>query len=477
MGSSDQFEGWNASRAGFPGPQGNPACARFSTSRRRHVSRSMLGIVTLLLALAPSARSDAQPRQQQAQPPEQQQQSGGNDANGTNVSRAPSRSRVELLESLRDEKQRLYEPAEEEGTIKENFVDPIMSLAESEVKPVLGGEDHSGQGIVVGVEWYEGAVGRHWEEEAQPNRVDLGMRLAGSNYAYADALVEGSVLNIAGLPFNLKVEGAYNRYPREPFFGIGQGSLKENRTTYLFKSTRAGASLWWDLPSGFRIGSGVDIIGMSQEPGNGPDDPSTVEVFTAEQLPGLGAKPTFVRFGGFADFDWRDRPKNPRHGGYYALRIYDYNDQNENPPAFEFRSYEVEMQQFIGFLNRHRIIALRFLGQFTDADEPDRVPFFLWPTLGGSTDLRGFRTFRFRDFNKMLLQAEYRWVAAMGLEMALFFDAGKVFPHRGEFNLDNLETAYGVGLRFATDESLFFRLDFAYSGEGFKPHFSLNRIF
>lgn len=480
MGSTNQIDVVNGRRASPPSRRAGNARPARAIDRGR-ICRSLLCIAALLLALSPAAQSDARPQQQQGQQRQdrparqQQQQNGTNGAHGTEVALAAARSRVELLESLRDEKQQLYEPAEEESTLKENFVDPILSLAESEIKPVFGGEDHSGQGFVVGVEWYEGAVGRHWEEEAQPNRVDLGMRLAGSNYAYANALIEGSVLNIAGLPFNLKVEGEYQRHPREPFFGIGQETLEENRTTYLLKSTRAGASLWWELPRGFRIGSGIDIISMSQGPGNGPGFPSTGELFTAAELPGLGAKPTLVRFGGFADFDWRDKPGYPRSGGYYAARIYDYNDQNLD--AFEFRSYEVELQQFIGFLNRHRIIALRFLGQFTDADQPDRVPFFLWPTLGGSTDLRGFRTFRFRDFNKMLLQVEYRWVAGRGVEMALFVDTGKVFPHRGEFNLDNLETAYGVGLRFATEESLFLRLDLAHSRQGFKPHFSLNRVF
>jgi len=427
-------------------------------------------------------KNEQQQQQQQRQQQQQQQQqqpsqsgapeAGGNGAAGSRLFVA---SREELLELLREEKERQRLPVGDEGTIKKTFIDPVMGLMSSDLKPVIGGEDHSGSGIVLGLAWTKEAVGHRYIQEAAPNRIDLKLRATGSNYAYADALARMDVRNLGGLPFSVAFEGEYKRHPREPFFGIGQGSLLENRTTYRFESSRAGATLWWDAPKGFRVGSAVDVIGMSQGAGNDNDYPTTGRLFTAEALPGLGSAPTFFRFGGFADFDWRDAEDYPQAGGYYALRIYDYNDSNLD--SFDFRSYEIEAQQYFPFLHKHRVIALRFLGELTNADNPDRVPFFLWPTLGGGKDLRGFRTFRFRDFNKMLMQAEYRWKAWMGLDMALFFDAGKVFPHRGGFDFDDLETAYGIGFRFNTGEALFLRADIAYSSEGLKPHFSLSHVF
>jgi hypothetical protein len=445
-----------------------------------------VGKVVAVLVLAVPASAEQQqaeqdePQQQQQQQRQQLQQSqnafpeaGGNGAEGSRLFVA---SRVELLELLREEKERQrLPPVEDEGSLKEKFIDPAMGLMSSDLKPVIGGEDHSGSGIVLGLEWTKEAVGHRYVQEAAPNRIDLKLRATGSNYAYADALARMDVRNLGGLPFSVAFEGEYERHPREPFFGIGQGSLVEDRTTYRFESSRAGASLWWDAPKGFRAGSAVDVIGMSQGEGNDNDYPTTGRLFTAAALPGLGLAPTFFRFGGFADFDWRDAEDYPQAGGYYALRIYDYNDTNLD--SFDFRSYEIEAQQYFPFLHKHRVIALRFLGELTNADNPDRVPFFLWPTLGGGKDLRGFRTFRFRDFNKMLMQAEYRWKAWMGLDMALFFDAGKVFPHRGHFDFDDLETAYGIGFRFNTGEALFLRADIAYSSEGLKPHFSLSHVF
>ena len=61
------------------------------------------------------------------------------------------------------------------------------------------------------------------------------------------------------------------------------------------------------------------------------------------------------------------------------------------------------------------------------------MPFFLQPTLGGSEDLRGFREYRFRDRNMVVFNAEYRWEAFSGLDLAAFADAGQVAPEQGIF--------------------------------------------
>jgi hemolysin activation/secretion protein len=75
------------------------------------------------------------------------------------------------------------------------------------------------------------------------------------------------------------------------------------------------------------------------------------------------------------------------------------------------------------------------------------------------------------------VQTEYRWEAWVGLDMALFFDAGQVFADRSELSLENLQTSYGIGFRFKMQESMLLRFDLGYGSEGLKPDLSLNRIF
>ena len=87
------------------------------------------------------------------------------------------------------------------------------------------------------------------------------------------------------------------------------------------------------------------------------------------------------------------------------------------------------------------------------------MPFYLMPTLGGNDTLRGFREYRFRGPHAILGQAEYRWEIWSGLEGALFCDAGKVANTRSDLGFKDLETDYGFGFRFNTDNAVVFRVD------------------
>jgi hemolysin activation/secretion protein len=81
------------------------------------------------------------------------------------------------------------------------------------------------------------------------------------------------------------------------------------------------------------------------------------------------------------------------------------------------------------------------------------------PFLGGNDTLRGFRMYRFRGPHALLLQAEYRWEIWSGLDGALFYDAGKTPLVRSDLNLEHLQSDYGIGFRFNTDNGIIFRVD------------------
>jgi outer membrane protein assembly factor BamA len=106
----------------------------------------------------------------------------------------------------------------------------------------------------------------------------------------------------------------------------------------------------------------------------------------------------------------------------------------------------------------------------SDADEGSRVPFYLQRTLGGPDDLRGFRRSRFRDRHALLLQAEYRWEIFTAVDGALFYDAGKVASRLEDLNLRDLESDYGIGFRFGTQNGVFLRVEGAFGSSGGK-HF------
>jgi outer membrane protein assembly factor BamA len=98
------------------------------------------------------------------------------------------------------------------------------------------------------------------------------------------------------------------------------------------------------------------------------------------------------------------------------------------------------------------------------------VPFYFQRTLGGPDDLRGFRRFRFRDRNLLLLQAEYRWEIFTAVDGAIFYDTGKVASRPGDLTLQDLESDYGIGFRFGTRNGVFLRVEGAFGSSGGK-HF------
>ena len=142
----------------------------------------------------------------------------------------------------------------------------------------------------------------------------------------------------------------------------------------------------------------------------------------------------------------------------------------------DFQRLDLEAQQYIPFYNKRRVIVLRARSALHFTDDDKTVPFYLKPWIGGPTELRGFRNYRFYDDNILMLNAEYRWEAFSGLDMALFFDAGQASPER-KFDLSEMETSAGFGFRFNVRNSTFLRLDFGFSHEAARIWFRFGNPF
>jgi outer membrane protein assembly factor BamA len=157
------------------------------------------------------------------------------------------------------------------------------------------------------------------------------------------------------------------------------------------------------------------------------------------------------------------------------VRYSNYEDRDLD--QLGFRQIQIDLQQYVPLPNRYRTLALRAEAVLTDAHAGQDVPFFYQPTLGGAQTLRGFREFRFRDRNSLLMTAEYRWEAAWLLDAALFVDAGKVAAERRGLTLRDLDVSYGLGFRLHTNSAFVARLDLAFSREGFIPLLRFEHVF
>ena len=77
----------------------------------------------------------------------------------------------------------------------------------------------------------------------------------------------------------------------------------------------------------------------------------------SRRTPGLQYQSNFLQGGGFIQYDWRDSPGGPRSGGNYLAEFSDFSDVRRD--AYSFDELHLEVQQYIPFFNRRRVIALR----------------------------------------------------------------------------------------------------------------------
>jgi outer membrane protein assembly factor BamA len=266
--------------------------------------------------------------------------------------------------------------------------------------------------------------------------------------------------------------------PQEDFYGVGSDSATDNRTNYRLETTEysgsAGVRPIRALPK-LEIGGRGGLLNTNVGHGTDKRFPSVEETFTVDTTPGLDRQPHYKFGSAFVKYDFRDQPLNPRSGGYYIAEGGYYHDGDFG--AYSFRRWKMEAQQYFPFFNQRRVIAVRGKLEMTDANSDQQIPFYLLPVVGGSEDLRGYREFRYRDRDSLVFNLEYRWEAFSGLDLALFGDAGNVFPKAGDIQLDKLKTSYGLGFRFNTDRSVFWRIDIGFSPEGTRTFVKFNHVF
>jgi hypothetical protein len=266
------------------------------------------------------------------------------------------------------------------------------------------------------------------------------------------------------------VHAKYQDADKVPFFGIGNDTEDTDETNFAYTPTSFGVTAAYNITRPLRVGGDISYEDYNTGPGQSTTDPSIEEVFTPAQVPGLGLDFQYITGNVFAEFDWRESPGYSRTGGLYRVDWYNYSERDRS--GFDFRRVDVELVQHLPILRGNQIISLRALGSFTDTDDPDQVPFFLLPKLGGGSEARGFRDFRFRDKHRMLLTAEYRWTPSKFMDMAIWYETGKVAAEVEDLDLNDLHDSYGIGARFHAPAATFMRIELAHSVEGTRIIFS-----
>jgi hypothetical protein len=362
-------------------------------------------------------------------------------------------------------------PAEDFGNLPvPGWGQDIIDSFSKPVHPVVGGVA-AGGGLGFGVgydspddtKWYQEGeamvtVRRYWSLEGEVGRRSLSKRS------------------------QIGAFGAVRHMGRLDYFGIGPDTLFDNRSAFRLRETAIGARGWHHPVPTVRVGGSITAYMPDLGRGTNPTVRSIEEVFASSSVPGFTAEPTFGRYRGFVELlhPGFDQPDTlDELGSYRAAYQLAYEAVRDHTSGrHDFNRWETEVQQKIpGFRPGQRLTLHGFLAATTtDAD----VPFYMLYTLGGSgglktfrpdmlgTDgtratLRGFRNYRFRDRDLVLMQAEYRIPVHRYVHTTVFIDAGQVAPRTSELFTD-LRTSTGFSLSYVRKGRTVGRMDVGFGG-------------
>ena len=392
---------------------------------------------------------------------------------GQNETEGEITTRLQLLEAQQLEKSTRLAPARPERT--EELINTY--LGENPQRKIFGGIHGmrlrfgglpSGSSFALGPEYYRPDLAK--------GQVLFRASAIGSSNLWYLIDTELQFPHLARRYLNLDFQGSYASGNSYDYYGPGPGSLKEMRTNYLREQGTFAVSLGFKPTRRYlKIGASAGYLWINVGPGRSNLYPSTDEVFPPDQVPGIDRQTNYFRTGPFLEIDSRDKPRDPHSGTHFLANFNIFKDRKYD--QYSFRQVEGVLEQYIPFFNKKRVLAFRVKTVLSYPENGHKVPFYMQPTLGGTSDLRGYRRYRFYDNNSLLMNAEYRWEVFTLLDMAVFADAGNVFNRDGDFSFKELESDVGFGARFKTRNAVVFRIDTAFSHEGFGLWFTFDHVF
>ena len=269
----------------------------------------------------------------------------------------------------------------------------------------------------------------------------------------------------------IRAAGGWRDATQVAFYGVGGDTAPEAKSNFQLQQAYAGVSGRLRGPSRTFAELGLRFENYTLRDGNGSSSPSIEQIYTPETAPGLGANPTYLRTTIAGGLDTRHpSPGYARRGGLYAV-TYDVSaDQDEGTYSFDI--LQAEIVQHLPVLRENWVLSFHGVTK-TTLDDDETVPYFLLPSLGSGSTLRAYPSWRFRDRHSLLMSGEFRWMPAqLMLDVALFYDTGKVASRREDLNFEQLQHNWGLGFRFHGPLATPLRIEFAHGREGLNIVFS-----
>jgi outer membrane protein assembly factor BamA len=171
------------------------------------------------------------------------------------------------------------------------------------------------------------------------------------------------------------------------------------------------------------------------------------------------------------NWDSRDHDQFPRNGWFVdaSTRFF----RKSAGGDFDAETYKIAFNHYLP-VRETDVLASRLLLRGTS----EGAPFFLLSTFGGSKDLRGYPSGRYRDEMMYALQTEYRWQYSDSLIFTGFAGFGEVADSFGDMGGDFLPAA-GIGARYVLSKKhkVSLSFDVAQGKHGTEYYFGVGEAF
>lgn len=183
----------------------------------------------------------------------------------------------------------------------------------------------------------------------------------------------------------------------------------------------------------------------------------------------------FLRVGAAVGYDSRDSWRDTRNGWQSEIEVVG------NIGDGDFATTSIDLRRFQR-LTRRQTLFLGGLASLQTGDVGSNVPAYFQYFIGGANSVRGQDVDLGKSLygkNQMIATAEYqlsliplrpynffKWSAAMGLQLALFADAGTAWTAPDDLSMDRAKGGFGAGLRLLIPGVEMIRFDAGFNRQG-----------
>ncbi len=267
---------------------------------------------------------------------------------------------------------------------------------------------------------------------------------------------------------------SYNRSGTARFFGIGNESAYADQSVFTDQRLRMQALIGWNLTHAWQLALDLTVQKVRVSAGHLPGIVSITERFP--QVLGMGTTHE-VRERILVTYDTRDNITIPTRGVDVVL-FTGAASRTGAPDGSLFTEAGADGRFYWSPMRSLTIAAhvgLRYMLSL------HHVPFWALSSLGGDRSivggrglLRGFSEGRFYGRNLFVANIELREnvlsLNTLGtritLQIAPFYDTGRVFAHSSTFPIDKLHNVVGVGFRGIAAPFIVGYVDVGYGSEG-----------